>query len=464
MIYNYLRHLLLLSFVLVFGCADTSPDIFVEVHGQVLATDAVIKAYRNSDEFKTQKEVQRQSLVKFVNEKFVGDLLLRVAGYEQHLEKNPEVQTILQDRKRHLLIGKNGVLFQSILPANIEISEEELTAFYIKNRLELRVDHIRVQSLALADSLYQLLKNGENFEKLAQNYAHNYRVKEFFGIGERDPIYEMTAFELAAGEISKPVKNADGYFIIKLLETRERQLPPFESVRDSLSEQFAGIKKALFMSSYFEDIHRQFNEKYNDTVLQEICRAFENRNGDYRLNSQRLRKFLDEPAITSDAGQKTVADLARFYESMSQEASFPILQLADAHALARMAIEPDLMYRDVILRGLDKHEHFDAAISSLQDSLVEAQYYQQFIADKVNVTDADIAGYYGEHFDKFKQMQKPAAFARIRQILEDEQTKKAVDDVTKQLRKLFIIRFNSMAIQRSLNELNSEKRGLAQKF
>ena len=80
------------------------------------------------------------------------------------------------------------------------------------------------------------------------------------------------------------------------------------------------------------------------------------------------------------------------------------------------------------------------------------------------MTNADIEGYYGEHFDTFKQMQKSAAFARIRQILEDEQTKKAVDDVTKQLRKLFIIRFNSMAIQRSLNELNSEKRGLAQKF
>lgn len=82
----------------------------------------------------------------------------------------------------------------------------------------------RSSASKLADSLYQLLKNGADFGKIALQYsADNLTYQtggelQEFGVGEYEPAFEATAFSLAEdGEISTPIPTSYGYHIIKRL-------------------------------------------------------------------------------------------------------------------------------------------------------------------------------------------------------------------------------------------------------
>jgi peptidyl-prolyl cis-trans isomerase SurA len=82
----------------------------------------------------------------------------------------------------------------------------------------------RTAASKLADSLYQLLKSGADFGKIALQYsADNLTYQtggelQEFGVGEYEPAFEAAAFTLAEdGEISAPIPTSYGYHIIKRL-------------------------------------------------------------------------------------------------------------------------------------------------------------------------------------------------------------------------------------------------------
>jgi peptidyl-prolyl cis-trans isomerase C len=50
------------------------------------------------------------------------------------------------------------------------------------------------------------------------------------------PEFAEVAFKLKAGDVSEPVKTQFGWHIIKVEESRERQVPPFERVKDQIEQ------------------------------------------------------------------------------------------------------------------------------------------------------------------------------------------------------------------------------------
>ena len=77
----------------------------------------------------------------------------------------------------------------------------------------------------LADSLYNALQEGADFNVMAEGYsADNFSAQAHgempaFGVGQYDPVFETAAFSLARdGDISKPILTQFGYHIIKRLQ------------------------------------------------------------------------------------------------------------------------------------------------------------------------------------------------------------------------------------------------------
>lgn len=88
---------------------------------------------------------------------------------------------------------------------------------------KVRAEHILVQTEAQAIILETKIKNGESFEVLAKEYsmcssAQNGGDLGYFGRGQMVPQFENTAFNMAIGEISEPVKTQFGWHIIKVLD------------------------------------------------------------------------------------------------------------------------------------------------------------------------------------------------------------------------------------------------------
>ncbi|MCL4388479.1 MAG: peptidyl-prolyl cis-trans isomerase [Candidatus Marsarchaeota archaeon] len=85
---------------------------------------------------------------------------------------------------------------------------------------KIRCEHILVEKQSLANQLLERIKEGESFEKLAQENSIDSSRKRggdlgFFGRGVMVREFEKAAFGLEVGEVSQVVKTQFGYHIIK---------------------------------------------------------------------------------------------------------------------------------------------------------------------------------------------------------------------------------------------------------
>lgn len=107
---------------------------------------------------------------------------------------------------------------------------------------EVRARHILVENENEAKDILAQLKKGADFAALAKEKSKDPGSAEggdlgYFTKDQMVPEFADVAFKLEKGQLSDPVKTQFGWHVIKLEDKRDRQVPPFEQVKDQL-EQF----------------------------------------------------------------------------------------------------------------------------------------------------------------------------------------------------------------------------------
>jgi len=118
-----------------------------------------------------------------------------------------------------------------------------------------------------ANDIRERALNGESFEELAQAFSEDDKnadkggVLPFFTYGVMVPEFEETAFGLKeAGDISKPVKTAFGYHLIKLLEKKPR--PSFEEEKERIASV---LKKGEWNFEFYDSFDSRLKKEYGYT-------------------------------------------------------------------------------------------------------------------------------------------------------------------------------------------------------
>jgi peptidyl-prolyl cis-trans isomerase C len=128
------------------------------------------------------------------------------------------------------------------------VSEDALKQEYesLKSKLgssEYRVSHILVDSQEEAKAIEAQLKKGAKFEKLAKDKSKDPGSKDKGGdLNWSVPSNYVEPFanaitKLKKGQISEPVQTQFGWHVIKLVDVRNLNVPPFEQVRDNLRQR-----------------------------------------------------------------------------------------------------------------------------------------------------------------------------------------------------------------------------------
>jgi peptidyl-prolyl cis-trans isomerase C len=128
------------------------------------------------------------------------------------------------------------------------VSEDALKQEYenLKSKLggkEYKVSHILVASEEEANAIEGQLKKNAKFESLAKEKSQDPGSKTTGGdLGWSVPSNYVEPFakaitELKKGQISKPVHTQFGWHVIKLVDERNLNVPPFEQVRDNLRQR-----------------------------------------------------------------------------------------------------------------------------------------------------------------------------------------------------------------------------------
>jgi len=186
-----------------------------------------------------QQPVNRQIIL---DELINREILLQQAK-KQKLHKDKKVAAVLEQQKNNILI--QALLAKS--PAAKPVKDKVLKAFYDKeiagaDPKEYKARQIQVKDEARAKELIKKLNDGADFEEVAKEESIGSSAKEggdlgWFASEAMPPSFGKAIKKQKQGTHSqKPVKTQFGYHIIKLEETRKRQLKKFADVKEQIQQ------------------------------------------------------------------------------------------------------------------------------------------------------------------------------------------------------------------------------------
>ncbi|MGB9619547.1 MAG: peptidylprolyl isomerase [Armatimonadota bacterium] len=165
---------------------------------------------------------------------------------------------------------KGGALAEATVQKQVKVSDAEYAEWIKARHILIRKpaeekDEAKKDEIAKkkADEIYQKIKNGEDFAKLADEYSEDPGNTDpqtgkkkggdlgWFSRGRMVQEFEKKAFELKAGEVSEPVKTFYGYHIIKV-DKLGRDATPEE--RAELNKLILERKIPMEMNKWFTDL------------------------------------------------------------------------------------------------------------------------------------------------------------------------------------------------------------------
>ena len=437
---NLLLCLGFFSLALVWGCAKKEGKIVAKVGDRKITVEDLENQYNQQSRLiiKGRSELDRR---KDALDKLIQDQVVILGAYKEGLNNEVENDTAFQKQKEQILLRE---LYKKEVLDKSEVSESELKRHYEKLKEEIHAWHILVETKAQADSIYQQLKEGADFGELAKERSidpsapNNAGDLGFFGWGKMVPEFQEEAFKLKDGEISRPVKTDYGWHIIKLVERREVDQPPFEEAKEMIRAKLQRDKTQRRVKEYFEELKKKVNFKLNEEAL-DLLMSKKTEVPPDTLGLQRMGdkleidKFTDEEKnmilFSYKGGQVTVEDFVGQFNNIP-----PMYRprLNERDKIGETAFQ--ITVTDILLgiahdQKLENTKDFKESWQRTMEQEMAKRMRSDVILKGVGITDEEIQSYYDRHPDRYE---KPAE-VHIKEIL--VKTEEGASDILKQLKK-----------------------------
>ena len=203
---------------------------------------------------KKQGQPDTPELRNLIRESLIMTELINQEARKRKLLDKPEVKVLLEETRNRVVAN---ALAQDYLKAN-PIKDEDVKAEYEKIKAgvlktpEYRARHILVEKEDEAKDIIAKLKSGAKFEDLAKQSkdpgsAANGGDLDWAVPENYVPEFAAALQKLKKGEVTEtPVKTQFGYHVIRLDDTRQAQVPPFEQVQPQIREKMQQQKLGEF--------------------------------------------------------------------------------------------------------------------------------------------------------------------------------------------------------------------------
>lgn len=355
-------------------------------------TDYLIKAGLND------KNVVRENvLINMTNE-----LVLRYYDNNKKILDDPEYQKELKWTKKEAILA---YLKDQEVYAKITASDKELHDAFVKVNEKVAARHLFAPTKKEADSLYSLLIHGASFDSLAEQIFTDTTLQNnggylgYFTWGDMDPAFEDTAYALKIGEISKPVKTAYGYSIIKVEDKVVKPIltkNEFINKKNHLTQVIRLRKMKPAERAYLQKVMDVSKIKLNNDNLQKI---FTDLNLSQPIEVKRSTKNSDICATYE--GKKYF--LYKIEKEIAELPSFQIRKINDVNdlkAVVKGLMIQDTLYNIAVSKGYDTVETVNNTYNKLVTDLFMHFKISQ-IAKDANVPDSVVYQYYKDNINSF---------------------------------------------------------------
>jgi parvulin-like peptidyl-prolyl isomerase len=282
-------------------CSRRNPDALAVVGNRTLTVSdftaraaAVERRISLTDNLRLRQEILR---------KLVDEELLIAEAVRKGYRNDPAGK---RERERIAIQELLDADLRRNVSDRIRIGEDELKTAFIRLNTRIKARHLYAASKSEADSLYLELEKGETFESLARRIFKDPRLRDTggslgtFTADEMDPVFEDAAFSLNPGQISKPIRTAQGYSI---LQVEARTVKPLLTESDyaknrSKLEPYCRRRKIRKAAQANVDSLRRFLDiSFNPQVVEELLQRILRRTADRAMLPEEESGFPDDPSF-----------------------------------------------------------------------------------------------------------------------------------------------------------------------
>jgi peptidyl-prolyl cis-trans isomerase C len=198
----------------------------------------------------------------FLDELITRELLMQEAR-KLGLDKSDTIRDRAQRYKEQLIIDE---LLKDRIKAKVELTNEELNAFYEQHASELlpplkvRVAQMLLPNISAAKDLEHQVNQGGSFAKFAQRYSIDFKTKANGGdLGPYRkelvaPEVDAVIHTLKTGMVSAPIKTAAGYYLIMTTPLDKEIIQADVAVRERLRQELLNEKRRKRFDGVIADI------------------------------------------------------------------------------------------------------------------------------------------------------------------------------------------------------------------
>ena len=203
----------------------------------------------------------------------INEVLLRNFDDNSGIYNNPEYKREVGSAWKSTVLA--FVKDQEVY-AKITASDRELRTAYVRSKMKVAVRHLYARTKKDADNLYKLVSMGISFDELAKQVFTDTTLRNHGGYlgyinwGETDPEFENAAYSMNVGDVSRPVKTAQGYSIIRVEDKIEDPFlteTEFLNLRHKLERAVRIEKKKPSENAFLERVFDQKKVTFHENVL-----------------------------------------------------------------------------------------------------------------------------------------------------------------------------------------------------
>jgi len=209
---------------------------------------------------------------RFLDELITRELLMQEAR-KLGLDQNDAIRDRAQRYKEQLILDE---LLKDRIKAKIELSSEELDAFYEQHAQELltplkvRVSQMLLPNISAAKDLERQINQGGHFAQFAQRYSIDEKSKAKGGdLGpyRKDlvvPEVDEVIHTLKPGFVSAPIKTDAGYYLVMISSLDTEIIQADVAVRERLRQELLNEKRRKRFDDVIVDIRAKATIRLKD--------------------------------------------------------------------------------------------------------------------------------------------------------------------------------------------------------
>ncbi len=274
--------LAIMMFALPGNILPVKADAVEDKGGEALATvgDEIITRTMLDHIIQTIPEGRRVRFLtpdgrKKILDEVISFTLFAKAAKKENLDKDPAIKTRLEYAQTEYLARE---YFRRKLEQADPISEEELLKYYEQHinefqpPKEIKASHILTSTESEANKVLEQLKDGADFEKLAQKVSIDPTAKrkgvlerpdgsEWLPEGTFEKSFEHILFNIPPGEYGGPIKTQFGWHTLYVRDKRNPPPMSFPRVRRIIKERLLEQRNRKLNEKITEELKKEFPVK-----------------------------------------------------------------------------------------------------------------------------------------------------------------------------------------------------------